>query len=90
MSIAQGQPVPFQVVYVGTPPDDADPIARLQYELAAMPFPLPSRSEIRDALQVLVKLEAGEWPVGADGQRQDISGLPAWLYFLAHADEDAA
>lgn len=82
--------MPFQVVYVGTPPDDADPITRLQYELAAMPFPLPSRNEIRNALQVLVKIEAGEWPVGADGQRQDISGLPAWLYFLAHADEEAA
>jgi len=34
--LPQGPPAPIQILYVGAAPHDADPITRLQYQLAGM------------------------------------------------------
>ena len=88
----------IQILYAAAAPADADPVTRLQYEIAAACtetgrwalFPaLPTRAELIDALDVLARAEAGNWPTDADGL-QSIRGLPAMLAWYFTLDEQEA
>jgi hypothetical protein len=70
---------PFEVLAVANPPFDADHVERVLYALAHDPFPLPTRQQIRAALEQVAEAEESE----RRGQPQGYGGLAGWLYFLA-------
>jgi len=70
---------PFQVLAVANFPFGLDHVERVLYALAHDPFPLPTRQQIRTALERIAEAEESE----RHGQPQSYGGLAGWLYFLA-------